>query len=187
MMCRRDRPRSLMSSPTMPLDLVATIISSRRPRRARPRICSAGSRSAAAGAPGRSKTGMLPYTSAVSTKLMPRSIAAPTSRSASCAEGATPKVAVPRQIWDTFTPVDPRTEYFIRELPCLLGGMWNDTDQLNDEHLFTIMNYKRVIMFRQQGRQNGSVDDECPPHHPQSRALPHRGSPARADHRRRDR
>src|SRR6478735_6157120 len=108
---------------------------------------------------------------------MPRSIAAPTSWSASCAEGATPKVAVPRQIWDTFTPVDPRTEYFIRELPCLLGGMWNDTDQLNDEHLFTIMNYKRVIMFRQQGRQNGSVDDECPPHHPQPRALPHRATP----------
>src|SRR5947209_4391904 len=95
-------------------------ISSRRPRRARPRICSAGSRSAAAGAPGRSKTGMLPYTSAVSTKLMRASIAAPTSWSASWAVGATPKVAVPRQIRDTFTPVEPRTEYFISKLPCLL-------------------------------------------------------------------
>src|SRR3954451_9565918 len=114
MMCRRDSPRSVTPSPTMPLDLVAITISSRRPRRARPRICSAGSRSAAAGAPGRSKTGMLPYTSAVSTKLMPRSIAAPTIRSASCAAGATPNVAVPRQIRDTCTPVVPSTEYRIR-------------------------------------------------------------------------
>jgi hypothetical protein len=56
---------------------------------------------------------MLPYTSAVSTKLIPASIAAATTRSASCAVGATPKVAVPRQIRDTFTPLLPRTEYFI--------------------------------------------------------------------------
>jgi hypothetical protein len=56
---------------------------------------------------------MLPYTSAVSTKLIPRSIAAPTTRSASCAKGATPNVAVPKQMRDTLTPVVPRTEYFI--------------------------------------------------------------------------
>ena len=37
-MCLRDSPRSLTPSPTMPLDLVAITISSRRPRRAPPRI-----------------------------------------------------------------------------------------------------------------------------------------------------
>src|SRR4051794_32861011 len=56
---------------------------------------------------------MWPYTSAVLGKLMATSIAAPTTRSASRAVGATPNVAVPRQIRDTFTPVAPRTEYFI--------------------------------------------------------------------------
>src|SRR6476659_7794114 len=53
---------------------------------------------------------------------MPRSIAAPTSWLASWAVGATPKVAVPRQIWDTFTPVDPRTEYFIVNFLVFCGG-----------------------------------------------------------------
>src|SRR3954454_24788076 len=56
---------------------------------------------------------------------MPTSIAAPTTRSASCAVGATPNVAVPRQIRDTFTPVAPRTEYFIRS-PCLLWAVDGD-------------------------------------------------------------
>src|SRR3954465_9793635 len=123
MMWRGERPRALMSSPTIPLDLVAITIWSRRPRRARPRICSAGSRSAAAGAPGRSKTGMLPYVLAVSTKLMPASTAAPTTRSASWAVGATPNVAVPRQIRETFTPVLPRTEYFISEFLFFRSGV----------------------------------------------------------------
>src|SRR6478672_3724132 len=57
---------------------------------------------------------------------MPRSTAAPTTRSASCAVGATPKVAVPKQIRDTLTPVEPRTEYCISGLPCLLGDQWQD-------------------------------------------------------------
>src|SRR5690349_13243278 len=53
---------------------------------------------------------------------MPRSIAAPTSRSASWAVGATPNVAVPRQIRDTFTPVEPRTAYFIINFLVVCGA-----------------------------------------------------------------
>jgi hypothetical protein len=36
--------------------------------------------------------------------------------------GATPNVAVPRQIRDTLTPVVPRTEYFISNVSCSRGG-----------------------------------------------------------------
>src|SRR3954447_14312613 len=54
---------------------------------------------------------------------MPRATAAPTTRSASCAVGATPNVAVPRQIRETFTPVLPRTEYFISEFLFLRSGV----------------------------------------------------------------
>jgi len=35
------------------------------------------------------------------------------TRPASCASGATPNVAVPRQIFDTFTPLGPSREYSI--------------------------------------------------------------------------
>src|SRR5215203_5546225 len=44
---------------------------------------------------------------------MPASSAAPTTRPAPRASGATPNVAVPRQIFDTFTPVGPSREYSI--------------------------------------------------------------------------
>src|SRR3954451_18135946 len=122
MISLRDRPQSLTPCPTVPLDLVAITTSSRRPRSPRPMSCSAGSRSAAAGAPGRSKTGMFPYTSAVSTKLMPRSSASPTSRSVCSAVGATPKVAVPSAIRDTLMPVEPRMEYCIHGFLFLCNG-----------------------------------------------------------------
>ena len=35
----------------------------------------------------------------------------------SCASGATPKVAIPSQIFDSFTPVGPSREYFIAHSP----------------------------------------------------------------------
>src|SRR5829696_8591048 len=44
---------------------------------------------------------------------MPASSAAPTTCPALCASGAMPNVAVPRQIFDTFTPVRPSREYSI--------------------------------------------------------------------------
>src|SRR5829696_2401862 len=115
MMCRRDSPRSFTPGPTSTHDLVAITTSSRLPASARPRIRSAGSRSAAGGAPGRSKVDRIPYTLAVSKKLMPRSSAAWTTRSASRSIGATPNVAVPTQILETFTPVDPRRAYSISQ------------------------------------------------------------------------
>src|SRR3954451_187612 len=52
---------------------------------------------------------------------MPRSSAAPTTPLASAAVGATPKVALPRQIFETRMPVGPRIEYFIYQFP-LSGG-----------------------------------------------------------------
>jgi hypothetical protein len=94
MIQRRETPPRLGSSPIGPQNLVARTTSSRRPLSALPTI---------------SSDSPAEYTSAVSTKLIPASSAAWMIRieSSWSALPHAPNIIVPRQSFDTWTPVRP--------------------------------------------------------------------------------
>src|SRR3954470_4300227 len=108
MIQRREPPRRLGSSPMGMKNLVARTMSSRRPLRALPRI---------------SSDSPAEETSAVSTKFTPASSAAWMTRMESSWSGLpqAPNIIVPRQSFETWTPVRPSGRYSTEEPPD--GGM----------------------------------------------------------------
>src|SRR6185436_5933511 len=116
LMCLRDCPRWFGSSPIWLCTLVAMTT--------RSRLTPSFFRQLP------STTSLCPseYTSAVSKKLMPRSSAClmkgrdSVSPNTQLRHSGEPKVMVPRQIWETLSPVEPRLTYFMLTAPTRPGA-----------------------------------------------------------------
>jgi len=98
---RRELPLALMSGPMALKHLVAITRSSRAPRSSLPRI---------------SSDLPLLYWSAVSKKLTPRSRTALNIVAEAASSASPPKDMVPKQSWETWTPVRPKARYFMGEV-----------------------------------------------------------------------